>query len=233
MANGVTLLLLSPPGVGKTHLAVALDREVVRLGHSNQYIGTMELINTLAKAQHTLEARLMQYAKTRLLIIGEVDYLPLETNATYLFSQLILRCDQRGSVLISSNRPVMEWEDVFSDQVGATAILDRLQHHSPQQRQVTPMKHRSKGPLKSSIIEQPQRRSGCMSLREGSPGDGGLCTWDTGLIDPPPRPLQGQPRTHARPAGQPRRRCRPIASRRIRVTHNLWSERLRFLLKRN
>ena len=136
MANGVTLLLLSPPGVGKTHLAVALDREVVRLGHSNQYIGTMELINTLAKAQHTLEARLMQYAKTRLLIIGEVDYLPLETNATYLFSQLILRCDQRGSVLISSNRPVMEWEDVFSDQVVATAILDRLLHHSPQQRQV-------------------------------------------------------------------------------------------------
>jgi len=77
-----------------------------------------------------LEARLTQYAKTRLLIIDELGYLPLEPNAAYLFFQLISRCYQRGSVLITSNRPVMEWGEVFGDQVVATAILDRLLHHS-------------------------------------------------------------------------------------------------------
>ncbi|WP_296365714.1 IS21-like element helper ATPase IstB [Vulcanococcus sp. Clear-D1] len=132
VANGDTLLLLGPPGVGKTHLAVALGREAVGLGHSVQHVGAMELITALAKAQaqHALEARLTQYAKTRLLIIDELGYLPLEPNAAYLFFQLISRCYKRGSVLITSNRPVMEWGEVFGDQVVATAILDRLLHHS-------------------------------------------------------------------------------------------------------
>jgi DNA replication protein DnaC len=112
----------------------------VRLGHSVQYVGAMELISALAKAQaqHALEARLTQVAKSRLLInrcaegfaYDELGYLPLEPNAAYLFFQLISRCYQRGSVLITSNRPVMEWGEVFGDQVVATAILDRLLHHS-------------------------------------------------------------------------------------------------------
>jgi DNA replication protein DnaC len=96
VANGVTLLLLDPPGVGNTHLAEALGREAVRLGHSFQYIGAMELISALAKAQaqaqHALEARLIQHSKSRLLIIDELGYLPLEPNAAYLFFQLISRC---------------------------------------------------------------------------------------------------------------------------------------------
>ena len=87
----------------------------------------MELISALAKAQaqHALEARLTQYTKTRLLIIDELGYLPLEPNAAYLFFQLISRCYQRGSVLISSNRPVMEWGEVFGDQVVTTAIINQ------------------------------------------------------------------------------------------------------------
>ena len=83
----------------------------MRLGHSVQYIGAMELISALAKAQaqHALEARLTQDTKSRLLMIDEPGYLPREPNAAYLFFQLISRCDQRGSVLIISNRPVLEW----------------------------------------------------------------------------------------------------------------------------
>ena len=92
----------------------------------------MELISTLARAhnQTALESRLSQYCKSKLLIIDELGYLPLEPDAAHLFFQLISRRYERGSVLITSNRPVMEWGEVFGDQVVATAILDRLLHHS-------------------------------------------------------------------------------------------------------
>jgi DNA replication protein DnaC len=80
--------------------------------------------------QGTLEVRLAQYSKPKLLIIDELGYLPLEPQAGHLFFQLISRRYEQGSVLISSNRPVEEWDEVFGDQVVAAAILDRLLHHS-------------------------------------------------------------------------------------------------------
>ena len=72
----------------------------------------------------------MQLAKPKLLIIDELGYLPFEPNAAHLFFQLVSRRYERGSVLITSNRPVGEWGTVFGDPVVATAILDRLLHHS-------------------------------------------------------------------------------------------------------
>ena len=89
-------------------------------------------LGALVKAQQqgTLEMRLAQYAKPKLLIIDELGYLPLEPAAGHLFFQLISRRYEQGSVLISSNRPVDEWDEVFGDQVVAAAILDRLLHHS-------------------------------------------------------------------------------------------------------
>jgi DNA replication protein DnaC len=132
VANGDNVVLLGPPGVGKTHLEVALGREAVARGYTVQFTTAMELLGSLVKGQQhgSLEMRLAQYSKPQVLIVDELGYLPLEPQAGHLFFQLISRRYEQGSVLISSNRPVEEWDEVFGDQVVAAAILDRLLHHS-------------------------------------------------------------------------------------------------------
>ena len=132
VANGDALLILGPPGVGKSHLAVALGREAIRQGYSVLFIPAIGLITALAKAhaEGKLEEKLAYYAKPKLLIIDELGYLPLEPNAAHLFFQLVSRRYERGSLLVTSNRSVGEWGEVFGDPVVATAILDRLLHHS-------------------------------------------------------------------------------------------------------
>lgn len=132
VANGDTLLIQGPPGVGKSHLAVALGREAVRQGYSVLFTSAVALITGLMRgqAEGKLEERLTRYAKPKLLIVDEFGYLPFETQAAHLFFALVSRRYERGSMLVTSNRSVSEWGTVLNDQVVATAILDRLLHHS-------------------------------------------------------------------------------------------------------
>lgn len=132
LADADNILLLGPPGVGKTHLAVGIGLRACALGFRTAFTTASGLITTLTRAhqENRIEEKLKQLVQPKLLIIDEIGYLPLDRLGANLFFQLVSRRYERGSILITSNQSLAGWGQVFGDQVIATAILDRLLHHS-------------------------------------------------------------------------------------------------------
>ena len=123
---------LGPPGTGKSHLAAALGVAAVKAGMQVYRATLAELVEVLAKAerQGQLAEKIRFYARSSLLIVDEIGYLPITQGGANLFFQLVNARYEKGAMIMTSNRGFAEWGDVFGDPVVAIALLDRLLHHA-------------------------------------------------------------------------------------------------------
>ncbi len=151
--HGENLVILGPPGVGKTHLAVGLGLKAIAQGYRVLFTTAAAMIATLTRAttEGRLEEKLKLYAVPRLLIIDEIGYLPIERQGANLFFQLISRRYERGPMILTSNQSFGAWGEVFGDRVIATAILDRVLHHAITLN-IRGNSYRLKDKLKSGLV---------------------------------------------------------------------------------
>lgn len=130
--EGRNLVLLGPPGVGKTHIAIGLGVMTCELGHRVYFTSAMDLARklTLAMEQNRLHRQLCALTQPKLLIIDEVGYLSLDaTQASLLFQVICQRYEKNQAIILTSNKAFSEWGEVFcGDSIMASAALDRLLH---------------------------------------------------------------------------------------------------------
>ena len=126
------LLFFGPPGLGKTHLAIAIGYEAIGKGYTVCFERISNLIKILktAEIQRTAGFRINRILRSQVMIIDEIGYTPIEKREANLFFNLISEMYEKQSVIITSNKSFSVWAEMMGDEIMTTAMLDRLLHHS-------------------------------------------------------------------------------------------------------
>lgn len=125
-------LFLGPPGVGVSHLAIALGIAATEAGYRTYFTTAVDLVGHLQAAhlEGAWASKMRTYTGPSVLVIDELGYLPMDATSAHWIFQVVSRRYERGSIVLTSNRGFGDWGQVFADQVVASAILDRLRHHA-------------------------------------------------------------------------------------------------------
>jgi DNA replication protein DnaC len=130
--NKENILFLGPPGVGKTHLATGFGVRACESGYKVLFTTLNDMVSVLmaSMADNSFPSKLRTFIQPSLLIVDEVGYLPVSKEGANFLFQVVAKRYETGSIILTSNKSFADWGEILGDSVIASAILDRLLHHS-------------------------------------------------------------------------------------------------------